>query len=499
MNHRCWTLGAMAVLCTLLPGCSSTPSAPSSLGSPLLAPLLSSGHTTTSGSHQFFAEDSFEQLDLNSLLDPERRRDAQLPNGLIAAPMPSTYESAISASTRPATAQANELERAFRAFYTYGPRLEERRSRLQDRIVAASEQRCNTYKNYLRRVETTQSSWLGSLTTLLGGAGAIATHANTVRAFSGLAGITSGVNAELRQSYFSSLATQVIVPGIDLARSDVRRDMLTKRGEPLSIYTVEAAIAEAARYHGACSMNAGLERSGKAVTEVSNPGLRMLNATLGQLNLAQKLARRLNDDTVAISDNDIRLADGVTLAASPTSSPRRGHGIPVSAEMPYLDRFLQRLGDTTSALMLLKSLIDGHIAACAAGAADAQGPVCKASSQFASLAQDPSVTAGLPVLIKQSMSKVSSKRATALGTRDTEIRQLEMRLLNLPNQDGEIDARYELRDSLLSAEAAFEADSKSFDLVAAAIGRARGAVAEGNDAKVATALGQVKAELDKLQ
>lgn len=496
MKHRVLAIAGVVALFGLT-GCSSTPSALGSLGSPILAPLLSSGYATTSGSHQFFAEESFEKLDLVTLLDPERRRDAQLPNGQIAAPLPSTYENSASSAALPSSAQATELERAFRAFYAYGPRLEDRRSRLQDRIVAASDQRCNTYKNYLRRVETTQSSWLGSLTTVLGGAGAIATHSATVRALSGLAGITSGVSAELRQSYFSSLATQVIVPGIDLARSDIRRDMLSKRTDPLSIYTVEAAVAEAARYHGACSMNVGLERSGKAVTEVSNPGLRMLNTTLGQLNLAQKLARRLNDETVAISDNDLRLADGITLATTTVRSPAR-QGSFISADMPYLDQFLQGLGDTTSALTQLKSVIDGHVLACNAGAADVQSSaVCKAKTKLTLLAQDTSDPTALPALIKLGMEKVSSDRATELGKHDTKIRQMEL-LLGLQSQEGEIDARYGLRSVLLNAAEGFEATSKSFDLMAAAIAKARRAVAEGDEATLGTMLKLVKEELDKI-
>ncbi|MCP5242923.1 MAG: hypothetical protein H6940_05740 [Burkholderiales bacterium] len=55
---------------------------------------------------------------------------------------------------------------------------------------------------------------MGTLTTALGGAGAIVTGAEAARILAGLAGIASGTRAELNQAIFESVATSVIVPAI---------------------------------------------------------------------------------------------------------------------------------------------------------------------------------------------------------------------------------------------------------------------------------------------
>lgn len=276
---------------------------------PFVDVLLSSGGTNTAGSHQMFDEASYERIDLVTLLDPENRR--------AALPRPATVSTSTAAGQDPhPSALAVEVERAFRAFYTYASDSEERRSRVQDRVLAASEQRCNTYKHYLKRVETGQSTATGILATVLGGAGAIVTGTSAARGLAGLAGISSGVGAELKQGYFANVASHVVVPGIDLARAEIRRDMMAKRGMPIATYTVEAALVDASRYHAACSINAGLERAGQAVREINNPGIRQFSLTLGQVSLAQKMVRRLGDDKVEITEQDLRNADGGFIPAS---------------------------------------------------------------------------------------------------------------------------------------------------------------------------------------
>lgn len=256
-----------------------------SVRQPILTPLLSTGETNTSASHQLLPEAQLEHINLLVLLDPDDKRKS------FASTTPQTSALTRTFSSEPAEAESIEFEKALRAFYLYD-KVTAQRNRVQDRLLAASDQRCNTYKNYLRRVETTQSSLFGSLTTMLAGAGAIATPATTVRALSGLAGISSGVGAELRQSYFSGLATQVIVPGIDLARDDLRQKIAANRKAEIGDYTVEAAIAEAVRYHGACSMNTGLERSGKAVSDAKNIGLGTLKTALDDFNSAKEAMKK---------------------------------------------------------------------------------------------------------------------------------------------------------------------------------------------------------------
>ena len=79
------------------------------------------------------------------------------------------------------------------------------RNGLQDRIMAASNQRCGEYKDFLKRFDSETNIILGWLTTALAGAGAIATPAHTVRALSGAAAIFSGWRAEVNEVYFNKL------------------------------------------------------------------------------------------------------------------------------------------------------------------------------------------------------------------------------------------------------------------------------------------------------
>jgi hypothetical protein len=245
-------------------------------------PLKSTGRVTTTGVHQLFDENSFEKVDLPNLLDPENRRGEEK----IGSAAPVLNSSNLSAQNNNIT--HSPLEKAFNAFYKY-PIQEQRRNRIQDRLLAASEQRCNLFKNYLKRVETYQSTTFGILTTVLAGAGAIATGTVNSRAFAGLAGITSGMGAELKEGFFSNLASQVITPGIDLRREKILKEINDKRNSNIRQYTVEAAIRDVALYHGACNINVGLEEAGVATKTFSNPGLDSINQTLFKLRESNSL------------------------------------------------------------------------------------------------------------------------------------------------------------------------------------------------------------------
>ena len=48
-------------------------------------------------------------------------------------------------------------------------------NRIQERLILASQQACNFYKDYLRRIDSYESFLLGGLSTVLGGASAIVT------------------------------------------------------------------------------------------------------------------------------------------------------------------------------------------------------------------------------------------------------------------------------------------------------------------------------------
>lgn len=500
-------LAVLVSSAALVAGCST---------SPFVAPVLSTGHANTAGAHQLFNEGTFEQLDLATLLDPENRRATmRTDTGDGGHTASGGGKDAVAFAAEAERKQMSaELERSFRAFYTYGPALEERRSRLQDRVLAASEQRCNTYKLYLKRLETAQNTTTGILTTILGGAGAIASHVTAAQAFAGLAGITSGIGAELRQNYFGNIASHVVTPGIDLARADLRREILSKRSSPMADYTVEAALVDAARYHAACSLNAGLERAGQAVRDVANPGLRNLNLTLAQLSLSQKLVRRLADDTVEITDKDLRFAEGVT-AYGPALGRHGSSGGGSAKPDAWLDRYLRSLRDQASALATLNSEVDRTLRALPLAPSTVPGTSsaavtpcqqCVAQVLLKELtaparSTGSTISATIPELIAQIGAKPQDPYRNELATADGEIKALESALSDSQaNGKDKAEKASALRKARAKIDGSYADADKQFALISDGIAAARGALsATVNTEALQAAISQVADAVGKLK
>ncbi|PCJ27534.1 MAG: hypothetical protein COA96_03275 [SAR86 cluster bacterium] len=153
------------------------------------------------------------------------------------------------------------------------------RNRVQDRIIAASNQRCETYKQSLYELDRNFNFITGSITTALAGAGAIIAHEQTAKELAALAGISSGVRAEFNADYFRNITIEVISKGIDARRAREKQAMGAKKRQPFIDYTVEAAIADAVNYHGACTAISGLQEAGDAIAKQSaDPGLQAVIA-----------------------------------------------------------------------------------------------------------------------------------------------------------------------------------------------------------------------------
>ncbi len=161
------------------------------------------------------------------------------------------------------------------------------RSQVQDRLIAASNQRCNGYTTHLKRESQFVNGIFGISTTILGGAGAIVTGKNSARFFSGLAGISSGIRAELNQATFESIATSVIIPGIQKARSELLKEILNKRSKTLEEYTIEGAIADVISYHGACSLDTGISFAQKSIQSFDDMGIKKFNEIQNELGIAR--------------------------------------------------------------------------------------------------------------------------------------------------------------------------------------------------------------------
>jgi len=240
------------VLATLT-GCASWPE-----GS-----LLGGGRVTSSSANQILDHkiESLSEVDLILLLNPESN---------VRKAKPASYKKYMNEALR----KANDAG-------------ESRRSEVQDYFILASNQRCNLYLSYIKRLSVYNNSVFGTLTTILGGAGAIVTNGESARLLSGLAGISSGTRAELNQAIFESVATSIIVPGIQQVRAARLEKIHQRREDSMSMYTVEGAIADAIQYHGACNMDAGIAQAQKSLQAFEDVGLTNFSDTLERLSLAR--------------------------------------------------------------------------------------------------------------------------------------------------------------------------------------------------------------------
>ena len=184
------------------------------------------------------------------------------------------------------------LRKAYDNFYN-AQDVERRRNRVQERIIAASNQRCGEYKKFVKNFDAETNIGLGWLTTAAGGAGAIVTAEAVARALSGVAAIMSGFRAELNEAYFHNLTIQVLTDGMEKKRQEIYRKIRENQKENVTDYPVEKAIGDAIFYHDHCSLIAGLEFSAASVQRANDPGLNEINQTLRTLEQTQRQMNRV--------------------------------------------------------------------------------------------------------------------------------------------------------------------------------------------------------------
>lgn len=144
-----------------------------------------------------------------------------------------------------------------------------RRNELQDRLIAASNQRCGAYiRTLVSSKSQTQMGW-GGLATFLSGAATVTTPAAAARVLSAGSTISGSFLSLYNEAYFNNLTVTVISSGIAKKREGLLRDMATKKYHELTDYTVNAAISDALNYHAACNMITGLEAAGTAINAAS--------------------------------------------------------------------------------------------------------------------------------------------------------------------------------------------------------------------------------------
>lgn len=163
------------------------------------------------------------------------------------------------------------------------------RNALQERMLAASTQRCNVFKANLQRTFSRTNFGLGALSTLTGTIGALVSG-QAAGNWSGASAVFSGIRAEYNQDYMANLAAYVISDGIDQKQREAYREIQTKGQEKgYASYPVQAAIKDALYYHGLCSVMTGFLVAQASIREVANPGLDTSLKTLAKLKIANNI------------------------------------------------------------------------------------------------------------------------------------------------------------------------------------------------------------------
>ena len=230
-------------------------------------------------------QQKFAKVDLVALLDPRQYGRADSFDGLSRLDEASKksdgsrfFEKIREGLENDPAAEAglDRLENAFRGFYDPGYQVStqmRRRNSVQARLIGASDQECGYFLDQIRQDQAGFNFALGSLTSLLGGVGAIVTGADLARAFSGAAAITSGIRAEGNDANFRQLTAEVIVRGIESRRSEIQEKINSRRTSTIDSYTVEDAVADAVKYHSVCNLISGLEHASSQVQLSQDPGL----------------------------------------------------------------------------------------------------------------------------------------------------------------------------------------------------------------------------------
>jgi hypothetical protein len=138
------------------------------------------------------------------------------------------------------------------------------RNDLQDRIIAASNQKCAAFIRMLVSSKAQTNMAWGNLATLLSGAASVTTPGSAARVLSAGSTLSSGILARYDQAYFNNLALNVVSSGISRQRDGILRQIHVSRAESMSAYPVNRAVADALNYHAACNIVSGLETAAAA-------------------------------------------------------------------------------------------------------------------------------------------------------------------------------------------------------------------------------------------
>ncbi|MEM9370551.1 MAG: hypothetical protein AAGA26_05295 [Pseudomonadota bacterium] len=151
-----------------------------------------------------------------------------------------------------------------------------RRNAITERLIAASEQQCEQYKDVLSQIDADVSFSAGLITAGLGAAGALVSGAS--QALSAAAGGVGAGAVAFSQSYFNNRTIGATITAIDADRIAIRTQIRQGLKMVPASYPMEQALGDVSRFHYACSLRAGVD----ALTNTTEDRLKAVRAAAAQ-------------------------------------------------------------------------------------------------------------------------------------------------------------------------------------------------------------------------
>jgi hypothetical protein len=137
-------------------------------------------------------------------------------------------------------------------------------------LLAASDRKCDRYTMFIGQFNSNVKVGFGALAHAGSTLAEVATG-GVAKALSVLASTATDASARLENGHFSDQALPIIVGAYVAARESIRTEIENHmKNDDTSKYTVGQGIADAFRYHAACSVEIGLAEANKAVQEKAN-------------------------------------------------------------------------------------------------------------------------------------------------------------------------------------------------------------------------------------
>ena len=181
------------------------------------------------------------------------------------------------------------------------------RNAMQDRIIAASKQRCGYYLRMIVSARSQNQTIFGDVSTLLAGAAAVVSPTSLAKALAAGSSISTGFLTNYESSNFQNLSATVISGGINRQRQAILTRIYKDRQTSLTDYSVEHAISDAIEFHSACNIITGLEVAAAATKGSNDRDLVGDTLQLRQGRVAADTTPSFNkvNETLALLDTSI--------------------------------------------------------------------------------------------------------------------------------------------------------------------------------------------------